>query len=277
MVIDAHHHLWNYNPVEYGWIGDSMNILRRDYLPEQLQKELEGPGVTATVVVQARQTLEETSWLLDLADHTPWISGVVGWVDLRSPGLEVQLGQFGSHPKLVGVRHVLQDEPEPEFMLQPEFIRGISMLQASGLAYDLLLFPSHLEAAVNLTGMFPDQRFVLDHLGKPPIREGRMGAWKTDLESLAGNGNVWCKLSGMVTEADHRAWTYGDLLPYMDAAYQAFGPDRVMCGSDWPVCRLAASYGQAMEVPIRFAGGLSEANREKLLFRNAADFYRLNV
>lgn len=276
MVIDAHHHLWKYNAAEYGWIGDSMDILRRDYLPDELQKELEGSGVTATVVVQARQTIEETSWLLDLAERTPWIRGVVGWLDLRAPGLQGQLEQFGSHPKLVGVRHVIQDEPDPEFMLKPEFVRGIAMLQAYDLAYDLLLFPGQLDAAVHLAEMFPDQRFVLDHLGKPPIREGRLEPWKTALESLAGHGNVWCKLSGMVTEADHLAWTYEGLLPFMDSAYQAFGADRVMCGSDWPVCRLAASYGEAMEVPIRFANGLTGRDCDRLLFRNAAELYRLN-
>jgi L-fuconolactonase len=208
IIIDAHHHLWTYNPAEYGWMDDSMTILKRDYLPDDLEQEIRRAGITGTVVVQARQSIEETRWLLELAGKHSFIKGVVGWLDLRSPELESALEEFTTHPGLVGVRHVIHDEPDDDFMLRPDFMQGIGQLERHHLVYDLLLFPRHLSRAEELVKRFPRQRFVLDHLGKPPIKSGRQEPWNWGIQKLALHPNVWCKLSGMVTEADHKRWNY---------------------------------------------------------------------
>lgn len=276
-MIDAHHHLWNYNPGDYGWIGDSMEVLRRDYLPEELREESRKAGVSGTVVVQARQTVEETRWLLSLAESDSLIKGVVGWFDLRAEGLEAQLEEFAIHPKLVGLRHVLQDEPDEEFMLSPSFTQGIARLEAHHLTYDILIIHHQLEQASRLVEMFPEQKFVLDHIAKPPVRSGKLHPWKEQLEHLAGFPNVWCKISGLVTEADHLHWTYESLVPYLDVASRAFGKERMMVGSDWPVCRLAAEYGEAMSVPVRYFAEWSREEQWKIFCQNALECYDLEV
>lgn len=275
MFIDSHHHLWKYNESEYGWIDGSMQVLKRDYLPEELEQEISGIGVTGTVAVQARQNIRETRWLLEMAEAFPFIKGVVGWVDLRSEDLRRQLETHAGHPKLVGVRHVIHDEPDDDFMLQDDFLRGISLLAEYDLAYDLLVFPRHLDRALELTGRFPGQRFVLDHLAKPPIRSKSLQPWKDRIRELAGEPNVWCKISGMVTEADHKRWKYKDLVPYMETAYDAFGSGRILLGSDWPVCRLAGEYREVMQIPLNYLESMSEGERSQILFRNAAECYKL--
>jgi len=277
MIIDAHHHLWKYNTRDNGWMDDSMTVLKHDYLPEDLGLELQNSGISGTVVVQARQTLEETRWLLELADEHSFIKGVVGWLNLRSPDLEQQLIEFAAHPKLVGVRHVIHDEADDDFMLRSDFRRGIALLEAYGLAYDLLLFPKHLEGAVKLVEEFPRQRFVLDHLGKPLIKAGILEPWKSDLARLAAKPNMWCKLSGMVTEADHELWQYEDLLPYMEVVMNAFGPDRIMLGSDWPVCRLAGEYREVINIVHEFIVSMDKTDQEKILYQNAIDCYKLKM
>ncbi len=276
-MIDAHHHLWNYKPKDYGWMDDSMAVLKHDYLPEDLALELQNSGISGTVVIQARQTQEETRWLLELADENSFIKGVVGWLDLRSPDLEQQLMKFAAHPKLVGVRHVIHDEADDDFMLHPDFIQGIAKLVDFDLVYDLLLFPKHLERAVKLVEKFPRQCFVLDHLGKPLIKAGIMEPWKYDISRLAGNPNVWCKLSGMVTEADTESWTYEALLPYMEVVMNAFGPERILLGSDWPVCRLAGEYSEVMKIVPEFIDSMDKTDQEKILYRNAVDCYQLKI
>lgn len=277
MLIDTHHHLWHYNSGEYGWINESMSVLKRDYLPEDLKQELQRTGTTGTVVVQARQSLEETRWLLGLAGEYPFIRGVVGWLDLCSPVLDQQLKEFATYPKLVGVRHLVQDEPEDGFMLRDDFMEGVAQLKPYDLVYDLLLFPRHLDIAADLAEKFPLQRFVLDHLGKPAIGKGEMEPWISGIKNLAERSNVWCKLSGMVTEADHQHWQYKDLLPYMEVVVNAFGPDRVMVGSDWPVCRLAAEYTEVMAITAKFIETFEKENRDKILYQNAIDCYQLNT
>lgn len=277
MIIDAHHHLWRYNLKEYGWINNSMSILQRDYLPYELEQEMRKSGVEGTVVVQARQSIEETSWLLNLAEKYPSILGVVGWLDLLSPDLESELEEFAAYAKLVGLRHVLHDEPDGDFMLRPEFKRGIALLEEHDLTYDLLLFPSHLSHAIELVEEFPNQRFVLDHLGKPPIKAGTMEPWANDIARLAEHSNVWCKLSGMVSEADLKKWKYEDLLPYMKVVLSAFGTDRIMLGSDWPVCRLAGEYNKVMAVFSRFIEHFNEEDKEKISYQNAIDCYQLQI
>ena len=276
-MIDAHHHFWKYSPEQYGWIDSSMEVLKRDYLPEELEGEMQSAGITGTVVVQARQNLEETRWLLELASRHAFIKGVVGWVDLCSEALEQQLNQFNSFSKLVGVRHVIQDEADDRFMLRAGFRAGISILETYDLTYDLLLYPRHLTHALKLARLFPRQRFVLDHLGKPPIRTGTLEPWKSDLGKLAECPNVWCKLSGMVTEADLQDWSYRDLLPYMETVLEAFGPGRIMVGSDWPVCTLAGSYQAVMEIASGFTSSMSGTDRNKIWIQNAMDCYQLKL
>ncbi len=277
MILDAHHHLWKFNTGDYGWIDGSMSVLKRDYLPGDLEKLLPNAGVSGTIAVQARQTLEETRWLIGLAEKHPFIRGVVGWVDLRSDRLAEQLNDLSAHPRLVGVRHVIQDEPDDDFMLRPAFARGIGLLGKHGLTYDLLLFPKHIKKAVKLVRMFPDQKFVLDHLAKPFIRDGILVPWKEGIETLAAMPNVWCKVSGMVTEADPENWKYEDFIPYLDVVTGAFGPERIMIGSDWPVCLLAGEYGEVLDIPVRYFQKLDKSARDKIFRQNCADFYNLTL
>jgi len=275
-MIDAHHHLWKFKPVEYRWIDNSMPVLRRDYLPVDLEPQMAESGVTGTVVIQARQKIEETRWLIEQAEGNGFIRGVVGWVDLNSKHLEEQLDEFTIHPGLVGVRHVLQDEPDDEFMLRPEFIRGIKNLNDYGLTYDLLIFPKHLEKATELVKRFPNQKFVLDHISKPLIKSGLMRTWQDDIFRLAEQENVWCKISGMVTEADLENWKYEDFVPYLDVVTEAFGQDRLMVGSDWPVCRLAGEYPEVLKIPVRYFEAFSFSEKEKIFKNNCIEFYGLD-
>jgi L-fuconolactonase len=277
IMIDAHHHFWKYKAEEYGWIDDTMSVLKQDYLPEDLELELQKTNTSGTVVVQARQSMDETRWLLEMASKHSFIKGVVGWLDLRSPVLEHQLKELASHPKLVGLRHVIHDEPDDDFMLGLDFMKGIAQLEAYELSFDLLLFPRHLTRAVKLVRTFPNQRFVLDHLGKPDIKAGKMESWKNDIATLAGYPNVWCKLSGMVTEADHKQWNYKDMLPYMEVVLNAFGPDWIMLGSDWPVCRLAGEYSEVLKIVLIFLESMDKKDRAKILYQNAIDCYQLKT
>jgi len=276
-MMDAHHHLWKYSPGEYGWMDDSMTILKRDYLPAELEQEIRRAGITGTIAVQARQCMEETRWLLEQSDKHSFIKGVVGWFDLCSPELESALEEFAPHPGLVGVRHVIQDEPDDRFMLRTDFMKGIGQLERYDLVYDLLLFPRHLNNAVKLVEAFPRQRFVLDHMGKPQIKAGIMEPWRSEIQKMALLPNVWCKLSGMVTEADLKKWNYNDLSPYMEVVLNAFGPDRIMMGSDWPVCRLAGEYSQVVGVVTNFIQSMDKQDQVKILYQNAVDCYQINL
>ncbi len=275
MIIDAHHHLWQFNPEEYSWMDESMDILKRDYMPVDLEGQLAGAGVAGTVVVQARQKIEETAWLLGLAEEYDFIRAVVGWVDLRSEELEQQLESFAEHPKMAGVRHVIHDEPDDDFMLGSAFVKGIEKLQKYDLSYDLLLFSKHLTRAAELATMFPEQRFVLDHISKPLIREGILEPWEDDLALLASCPNVWCKISGMITEADHKHWKFEDLAPYMDVVVEAFGTDRIMLGSDWPVCLLAGEYGEVMNIGIGYFSDFSKQQQSRIFTENCKTFYNI--
>ena len=254
---------------------DQMQVLRRDYLPSELKPLLEAIGFNGTTAVQARQMLEETEWLLQLADENDFIHGVVGWVDLCSRSLRAQLKTFAKHPKLVGVRHVVHDEPDDHFMLRSEFRRGIARLSEFNLTYDLLLFPKHLPVAVKLVAEFPKQPFVLDHIAKPAIRDGQLSPWMEDLRKLAKFPNVFCKLSGMVTEAKWKAWKPADFHRYLDIVIEAFGTERVMIGSDWPVCTLSGDYVSTMNIVIEHVRQFAEEVQEAILGGNCARFYGL--
>lgn len=255
---------------------DQMQILKRDYLPDELETQLAALGFDGTIAVQARQSVEETAWLLQLAEEHDFINGVVGWVDLCSPELPGQLERFGPQPKLAGVRHVVHDEPEDDFMLRPEFRRGLAQLREHDLTYDLLLFPKHLPVAVKLVREFPDQPFVLDHIAKPRIEEKQFAPWQEDLAALAQFPNVCCKLSGMVTEAKWQQWQPDDFHRYLDIVLEAFGTERVMIGSDWPVCLLSGDYASTMNIVIDYMQQFPPAVRDDILGGNCARFYGIN-
>lgn len=275
MKIDAHQHFWLYHPVEYDWIDDSMSALRRDFLPADLKPEIESSGFHGSIAVQARQTLEETHWLLELADRSQSILGVVGWADLRSTDIRSQLKNLARNPKLVGIRHIVQSEPDDRFLLQPEFLRGIAALEEFNLAYDILIYTRHLAVAAEFVKNFPRQRFVIDHLAKPPIKSGSINAWADGIRLLSEFPNVLCKLSGLVTEADWKHWKPEQIVPYLDIAFESFGPDRLMIGSDWPVCLVAASYAQTVEVVKTYLQEKCPEDREAVLGGNARRFWHL--
>jgi L-fuconolactonase len=254
-----------------------MERLAHDHLPADLAPLAAAEGIGGSVAVQARQSLEESRWLLELSDANPLIRGVVGWVDLRSTHVEDQLREVAEHPKFVGVRHVVQDEPDPRFLLGESFLHGIGKLATFGLTYDLLLYPQQLPAAAEFVGRFPEQPFVLDHLAKPRIKAGELDPWRHDLKALAAHGHVLCKLSGMVTEADWQGWKRADFTPYLEVALETFGPKRLMIGSDWPVCTLAAGYPDTIGIVRDFLAPLAAAEREAIEGGNAARFYALPV
>ncbi len=274
--IDAHQHYWRYDPSEYGWIDGPLAPLRRDFLPADAAVEMRAAGFDHAVAVQARQTREETRWLLALADRHPVIAGVVGWVDLRADDLDAQLEALVEHPRLVGVRHVVQAEPD-DFLARPDVRRGIGRLEHFGLAYDILVYARQIPRAIDLATAFPATRFVLDHLGKPEIRTGAFDAWRSDLDRLAGLANVYAKLSGLVTEADWRTWTPDSLGAHVHAALDAFGADRLMIGSDWPVCTVAGRYGEVMQVVTAALKGRTTAERDAVLGDTARRFWNLSV
>jgi len=275
MRIDAHQHFWVYDARQYDWIDDSMAALRREFLPDALQPELERAGFQGCIAVQARQTTEETRWLLELAESSPFILGVVGWVDLQSPDVRLQLQAFARNPKLVGVRHIVQGERDERFLLRPEFLRGISVLEEFDLAYDILIYSKHLPVAAEFVRQFPRQRFVLDHLAKPLIKSGSLQPWERGIRELASVSNVFCKLSGLVTEADWQHWKPEHMAPYLDVAFECFGAERLMIGSDWPVCTVAASYARAMGVVKDYIGRQSMQAQEAILGGNAQRFWKL--
>jgi L-fuconolactonase len=275
--IDAHQHFWRYDPAEYGWIDDSMAVLRRDFLPADAAREMAAVGFDRCVVVQARQTLEETRWLLAQAEQDPVVVGVVGWVDLQADDAPAQLQRFASNPKLVGVRHIVQSEPDDRFLLRPAFCRGIALLDEFGLAYDVLIYERHLPVALEFVSRFERQRFVLDHLAKPDIRRGHISAWEKNMRQLARFTNVYGKLSGLVTEADWTRWTPEQLRPYLDVAFDCFGAHRLMIGSDWPVCTVASDYARTLGVVIEYLADRPREEQDAVLGGNAQRFWKLQA
>jgi L-fuconolactonase len=275
--VDAHQHFWRYDPAEYAWIDDAMAALRRDFLPADAAREMAAAGVDACVAVQARQTLEETRWLLALAGTHPLIAGVVGWVDLQADDAHAQLERLASNPKLIGVRHIVQSEADDRFLLRPAFCRGIALLEAFALTYDILVYARHLPVVVEFVARFERQPFVLDHLGKPDVRRGEITTWEKDIRRLAACPNVFCKLSGLVTEADWERWTAAQLRPYLDVAFDSFGVGRLLLGSDWPVCTVAASYAHTLGVVTDYLSRHSAEDRAAVLGGNAQRLWNLKV
>jgi L-fuconolactonase len=271
MKIDSHQHFWRYNATEYPWIPPR-GPLARDWLPADLLPLLSRCNLNASIAVQARQSLAETYWLLGLADAAPHIIGVVGWVDLQAPDLESQLATLASHPKFLGIRHVAQDEPNDQFLALPQIVRGVQSLIPFGLTYDILIYARQLPAAIELVRQCPDQIFILDHIAKPSIAAAQISPWQEQIRELAQFPNVACKVSGMITEASPD-WTPESLTPYLDAVFDAFGTDRLMFGSDWPVCLLAGSYEAVHDIVMKRLERLTAEEQDKVLGGNALKWY----
>ena len=275
MIIDSHHHYWHYNPVEFNWIDDSMKIIRTDFLPENLEKTILEAEIDGVLSVQACQSIEETDWLIEMAHQNMFMKGVVGWLPLIQNDIEAILEKYSDEKILKGVRHVIQGEADPEFMLRSDFNHGISLLKKYSLVYDLLILEHQLPATIRFVDHHPDQPFVLDHIAKPLIGRNIITPWKENILELAKRENVSCKISGMVTEADFNHWTSQQLLPYFLVVMEAFGPDRLLFGSDWPVCLVATSYKNWADLVRNTISCFSETEQENIMGRNAVRIYDL--
>lgn len=279
MTVDAHHHVWDLSVRDQDWItGPELQPIRRNFTVADLAPEASAAGVRRTVLVQTMTVPEETPEFLALAEETELIGAVVGWTDLTRPDVTDELARLAELPGgayLRGIRHQVQGEPDPEWLLRPDVRRGLTAVAGAGLVYDLVVLPHQLPACVKAAESHPELTFVLDHLGKPPIASGELEPWATRVRALAALPNTVCKLSGMVTEADPKSWTVGDLAPYADTVLEAFGPSRLMFGSDWPVCTLAATYAQVLEATDQLTAGLSGSEREDVLAGTATRVYGL--
>ncbi len=276
MTIDAHQHFWQYNPVKDAWITEDMAAIRRDFLPANLRKELQKNKVDGSVVVQAAPTEEETNFLLDIANKNEFVKGVVGWVDLTGNDIEKRLAYYYDHAdKLVGFRHTVQDEPDDEFLLRKDFCHGISRLSKYNYTYDILVYPHQLPAVVQFIERFPEQKFVIDHMAKPYIKAGKVNQWAETMKTIARYPKVYCKLSGIITEADWKNWNKEQIKPYLDVVFEAFGSERLMYGSDWPVCLVAGRYSEVKELIFQYIESYGQEEQQAIMGRNAENFYQL--
>lgn len=275
MVIDSHQHFWVYEPEKHAWIDDEMKVIRKNFLPEDLKKLYQENGIDGCVAVQADQTLSETDFLLDLAEKNDFIKGIVGWVDLRASNIESVLEKYSRFPKLKGFRHVVQGEPDHNFVLRPDFLNGIAALEKYNFTYDILIFPHQLGAALELVKRFPKQKFVIDHIAKPYIKNRFYDGWATLMKAISEHPNVYCKLSGMTTEADYNNWTPQQIEPYMQLVLDSFGTKRILFGSDWPVCLVAGNYTKTKELVTHFIAKFSMEDQAAIMGDNAMQFYNL--
>ncbi|WP_321286007.1 amidohydrolase family protein [uncultured Sunxiuqinia sp.] len=275
MIIDTHHHLWNYDPVEFDWIDDDMATIRRSFLPEDLKATIDSTGVSGVVTVQARQIVEETEWLLSLAAQNDFMKGIVGWLPLAADNVSELLQKYSENKWLKGVRHVVQGEPDPEFILGEAFNRGISLLKDYQLVYDILILEHQLPNTIKFVDQHPDQVFVLDHIAKPKIKLNEIEPWAKNMKELAKRENVSCKISGMVTEADFKKWNPEQLQPYFAVVLDAFGPSRLMYGSDWPVCLVATKYSDWLQLVKQVLLSCSDTEKEQIYYKNAVETYQL--
>ena len=273
--IDSHHHLWKYTKEDYGWMGAGMEAIRRDFLPADLKQALYDGGLDGAVAVQARQSLEETEWLLKFAEANSFMRGVVGWVPLVEATVERDLAKYAGHKKLKGIRHVLHDEADDFYMLRVDFNAGISKLKKFGLVYDILIFEKHLLQTLKFVDMHPNQVFVVDHVAKPRIKDHVVSPWKENMAQLAKRPNVYCKISGMVTEAEWKTWKDADLRPYIDSVLESFGPKRCMFGSDWPVALVASDYKRWVDTVQAAISRLSKPEQERIMGATAVEAYKL--
>lgn len=275
MVIDSHQHFWIYETEKHAWIDDDMKVIRKNFLPEDLKIVYQENNIDGCVAVQADQTLAETDFLLDLADKNDFIKGIVGWVDLRAVNIDEVLKQYSKFSKLKGFRHVVQGETDHNFMLRPAFLNGIAALEKYNFTYDILIFPHQLGAALELVRRFPNQKFVIDHIAKPYIKDGFYDGWASLMKAISEYQNVYCKLSGMTTEADYNNWTSEQIEPYMQLVLEAFGTDRILFGSDWPVCLVAGNYTKTKELITNFIAKLNSEEQAAIMGGNAVQFYNL--
>lgn len=275
MKIDSHQHFWHYCEIKHSWINDQMSTIKKNFLPSDLKVEFDEHGIDGCVAVQADQHEDETNFLVEQAKQNPFIKGVVGWVDLRAKNIEERLDHYAKESVIKGFRHVVQDEPDVNFMMRTDFQNGISKLESKNFTYDILIFPTQLHAALDTIEKFPNQKFVIDHIAKPYIKDGKIEEWKKGMKAIAKHENVMCKLSGMVTEADWYNWKQEDFTPYLDEVINMFGVDRVMYGSDWPVSRIEWTYGQVKGIVDTHIEKYSEIEKEKIYGKNAAEFYSL--
>ncbi|RBL94133.1 amidohydrolase family protein [Chitinophaga flava] len=275
MVIDAHQHFWQYDPVRDAWIDDSMQVIRGDFFPEHLKPVLAANGVHGCVAVQADQSENETAFLLDLAGKHAFIKGVVGWTDLRASNIREKLATYAVNPKLKGFRHIVQGEPDVNFLLGEAFCHGITALAEFGFSYDILVYPKQLAATAAFVKKFPEHRLVIDHVAKPDFKTGALEEWASHMRSIAQSPNVYCKLSGLVTEADWQHWKPAHFEPFLDVVLESFGPHRLMFGSDWPVCLLAAEYKEVKDIITQYISKLSDTEQNNIMGGNAISFYHL--
>ncbi|MDG1227435.1 MAG: amidohydrolase family protein [Polaribacter sp.] len=275
MIIDSHQHFWKYEPVKHDWIDDNMSVIRRDFSPSDLAKVYQENSIDGCVAVQADQTLEETDFLIDLAFNNNFIKGIVGWVDLRAENIEEVLEKYSKEKIVKGFRHVVQGEPDHNFLLRPNFSRGISLLEKYNFTYDILVFPHQLGSVLEFVKKFPNQKFVIDHIAKPYIKDGYFEGWATMMTAIGKHENVSCKMSGMVTEAEYNTWTPEQIHPYMNVALEAFGSSRILFGSDWPVCLVAGNYSKIKKLTTNFISQLSQIEQNSIMGTNAIEFYNL--
>ncbi len=275
LKIDSHQHFWKYDPVRDSWITEDMGVIRKDFFPEDLEPILKDNGIDGCVVVQSDQSEKENYFQISNADKHDFIKGIVGWINLSASNIEERLEYFSQFKKLKGYRHVLQGEPQRDFMLRPDFLNGISLLNKYNFTYDILVFPDQLKFVKQFVAKFPEHRFVIDHIAKPYIKDSILNGWQDDMNAIAEHKNVFCKISGMVTEAKWDNWLKTDFDPYMDVVVNAFGTDRVMFGSDWPVCLVAAKYNEVLDIVKDYFSGYSDNEREKVFGGNAIKFYSL--
>ncbi|WP_158974061.1 amidohydrolase [Cellulophaga sp. L1A9] len=275
MIIDSHQHFWVYDAKKHSWIDDKMSTIRRDFLPKDLKKIYQENNIDGCIAVQADQSREETEFLLKLSDEHQFIKGVVGWVDFSAANIEAQLEAYSSLKKLKGFRHIVQAELNPNFLLQPDFLRGIAALERYNYTYDLLILPHQLGATLEFIKKFPHQKFVIDHMAKPYIKEGFFDGWAVLIEEIAKHENVYCKLSGMITEADYSTWSAAQIKPYIDVVFNSFGPDRILFGSDWPVCLVAGNFAKVKKLTTDFIAKCSPTEQQKIMGSNAVKFYNL--
>ncbi|AXT50255.1 amidohydrolase [Aquimarina sp. BL5] len=276
MTIDSHQHFWKYEPVKHSWIDDDMASIRKDFLVEDLQKVYKKNSINGCIAVQADQTLEETDFLIDLASKNSFIKGIVGWVDLRSKNINDILNHYNQFPAVKGFRHVVQGEADHNFLLRPEFLRGISALEKYNFTYDILVFPHQLGAVLEFVKQFPNQKFVIDHIAKPYIKDGFYDGWATLMSAIGKLPNVYCKLSGIITEANYKTWTPQQIQPYLELVLKAFGVKKIMFGSDWPVCLVAGTYQEVKQLIMDFIADLSSQEQANILGGNAIQFYNIN-
>ncbi|MGY3052058.1 L-fuconolactonase [Pedobacter sp. UYEF25] len=273
MKLDSHQHFWKFDPIKDAWIDETMELIRRDFLPENLNPILSAHHFDGCIAVQADQSEEQNTFLLDLAKENSCIKGIVGWVDLADEEVEDRLEYYQSFPLIKGFRHVLQGETQRDFMLTPKFKRGIGRLEKHNFTYDILIFTDQIKHAEKLVSQFPNQKFVIDHMAKPHIKSNALADWKNDMTAIARHENVCCKISGLITEADWTNWQKADFIPYMDAVFEVFGTKRLLYGSDWPVCELAGGYEKALSIVEDYTIKLSDTEQEDIFGNNAVKFY----